>query len=283
MLPFEIQEKYDRLRSILRTMESVVIGFSGGIDSTLLVRVATEVLGDHALAVIGRSETYPTREFEEALALAQRFGSRYRVINTEETDDIKFQENPPNRCYFCKNELFGKLAAIAEAEGIRWIADGTITDDIADFRPGMRAKHEQNVRSPLLEAGLSKDDVRAIARHLGIPTWDKPSFACLASRFPYGQGITKENLMKIDAAETFLRDHGFRFFRVRHHDDKTARIELGPQEFHRVFDDEFRSKLVAHFKSLGFLYVTLDLQGYRTGSMNETLSPEQKAEYLQNT
>jgi uncharacterized protein len=283
MLPFEIQEKYDRLRSILRTMESVVIGFSGGIDSTLLVRVATEVLGDHALAVIGRSETYPTREFEEALALAQRFGSRYRVINTEETDDIKFQENPPNRCYFCKNELFGKLAAIAEAEDIRWIADGTITDDIADFRPGMRAKHEQNVRSPLLEAGLSKDDVRAIARHLGIPTWDKPSFACLASRFPYGQGITKENLMKIDAAETFLRDHGFRFFRVRHHDDKTARIELGPQEFHRVFDDEFRSKLVAHFKSLGFLYVTLDLQGYRTGSMNETLSPEQKAEYLQNT
>jgi uncharacterized protein len=283
MLPFEIQEKYDRLRSILRTMESVVIGFSGGIDSTLLVRVATEVLGDHALAVIGRSETYPTREFEEALALAQRFGSRYRVINTEETDDIKFQENPPNRCYFCKNELFGKLAAIAEAEGIRWIADGTITDDVADFRPGMRAKHEQNVRSPLLEAGLSKDDVRAIARHLGIPTWDKPSFACLASRFPYGQGITKENLMKIDAAETFLRDHGFRFFRVRHHDDKTARIELGPQEFHRVFDDEFRSKLVAHFKSLGFLYVTLDLQGYRTGSMNETLSPEQKAEYLQNT
>jgi len=283
MLPFEIQEKYDRLRSILRTMESVVIGFSGGIDSTLLVRVATEVLGDHALAVIGRSETYPTREFEEALALAQRFGSRYRVINTEETDDIKFQENPPNRCYFCKNELFGKLAAIAEAEGIRWIADGTITDDVADFRPGMRAKHEQNVRSPLLEAGLSKDDVRAIARHLGIPTWDKPSFACLASRFPYGQGITKENLMKIDAAETFLRDHGFRFFRVRHHDDNTARIELGPQEFHRVFDDEFRSKLVAHFKSLGFLYVTLDLQGYRTGSMNETLSPEQKAEYLQNT
>jgi len=264
-------------------MESVVIGFSGGIDSTLLVRVATEVLGDHALAVIGRSETYPTREFEEALALAQRFGSRYRVINTEETDDIKFQENPPNRCYFCKNELFGKLAAIAEAEGIRWIADGTITDDVADFRPGMRAKHEQNVRSPLLEAGLSKDDVRAIARHLGIPTWDKPSFACLASRFPYGQGITKENLMKIDAAETFLRDHGFRFFRVRHHDDNTARIELGPQEFHRVFDDEFRSKLVAHFKSLGFLYVTLDLQGYRTGSMNETLSPEQKAEYLQNT
>lgn len=282
MLPVEIQAKYDHLRSILRAMGSVVIGFSGGIDSTLLVRVATEVLGQNALAVIGRSETYPTREFEEAIALARSFGSRYRVVNTEETDDLKFQENPPDRCYFCKSELFGKLGSIAEEENIQWIADGTITDDVGDFRPGMRAKHERNVRSPLLEAGLSKDDVRAIARHLGIPTWDKPSFACLASRFPYWQGITKENLMKIDAAETFLRDHGFRFFRVRHHDDRTARIELGPQDFHRVFDDAFRTKLVAHFKSLGFLYVTLDLQGYRTGSMNETLSPEQKAEFLQN-
>lgn len=282
MLPFEIQAKYDRLRSILRDMGSVVIGFSGGIDSTLLVRVATEVLGRNALAVIGRSETYPTREFEEAIALARSFGSRYRVVDTEETDNLKFQENPPDRCYFCKNELFGKLGAIADEEGIRWIADGTITDDVGDFRPGMRAKNEQHVRSPLLEAGLSKDDVRAIAKSIGIPTWDKPSFACLASRFPYWQGITKENLMKIDAAETFLRDHGFRFFRVRHHDEKTARIELGPQDFHRVFDDAFRTKLVAYFKTLGFLYVTLDLQGYRTGSMNETLSPEQKAEFLHN-
>jgi uncharacterized protein len=144
----------------------------------------------------------------------------------------------------------------------------------------MRAKSEKNVRSPLLEAGLSKDDVRAIARHLGIPTWDKPSFACLASRFPYWQGITQENLMKIDDAETFLRDHGFRFFRVRHHDDKTARIELGPQDFHRVFDDTFRTKLVTHFKSLGFLYVTLDLQGYRTGSMNEVLTQEEKQSFI---
>ena len=262
-------------------MESLAIGFSGGIDSTLLVRVATEVLGDNALAVIGRSETYPTREFEEATALAESFGSRYRVVNTEETDDLKFRENPPDRCYFCKNELFGKLGDIAKEEGIRWIADGTITDDLGDFRPGMRAKNERNVRSPLLEAGLSKNDVREIALHLNISTWDKPSFACLASRFPYGYGITKENLMKIDAAETFLRDHGFRFFRVRHHDDKTARIELGAQDFHRVFDDAFRTELVAHFKSIGFLYVTLDLQGYRTGSMNETLTVEQKEQYLQ--
>lgn len=280
MLTLELQSKYDHLKNILREMQSVAIGFSGGIDSTLLVRVATDVLGVKALAVIGKSETYPTREFEEAVALAKSFGSRYRVVNTEETDDLKFRENPPDRCYFCKNELFGKLGIIAAQEGIRWIADGTITDDLGDFRPGMRAKSEKNVRSPLLEAGLSKSDVRIIAKHLDIPTWDKPSFACLASRFPYGFGITKENLMKIDAAETFLRDHGFRFFRVRHHDDKTARIELGTQDFHRVFDDKFRNTLVDHFKSLGFLYVTLDLQGYRTGSMNEMLTSEEKVEYL---
>jgi uncharacterized protein len=281
MLSLKIQEKYGRLESILREMGSVVIGFSGGIDSTLLVRVATEVLGSRALAVIGRSETYPTREFEEAIAVVERFGSRYRIVNTEETDDVKFRENPPDRCYFCKNELFGKLGAIAAEEGIRWIADGTITDDLGDFRPGMRAKREQNVRSPLLEAGMSKEDVRAIAKFLGIPTWDKPSFACLASRFPYGFGITKENLMKIDAAETFLRDRGFRLFRVRHHDEKTARIEVGPQEFHRLSDDGFRQELVTHFKNLGFLYVTLDLQGYRSGSMNEVLSENEREEYVQ--
>lgn len=280
MLSPELQAKYDRLKSILREMERVAIGFSGGIDSTLLICVATEVLGEHALAVIGRSETYPTREFQEAIQLAQKFGARYRVINTEETDDLKFKENPPDRCYFCKTELFGKLNVIAEQEGIRWIADGTITDDLGDFRPGMRAKSEQNVRSPLLEAGFSKNDVRVLAKEIGIPTWDKPSFACLSSRFPYGFGITKENLMKIDAAETFMRDNGFRFFRVRHHDDKTARLEVGPQEFHRLFDDKLREQIVAHFKSLGFVYVTLDLQGYRTGSMNEVLTAQAKEEYL---
>ncbi len=275
----DLSQKYDSLRAELTELDSVAIGFSGGIDSTLLIRVATDVLGDNALAVIGRSETYPTREFEEAIALAKQFGSRYRVVNTEETDDLKFRENPPNRCYFCKTELFTKLHKIAEEEGIRWVADGTIVDDLVDFRPGMKAKSENNVRSPLLDAGFTKNDVRMLAKELGISTWDKPSFACLSSRFPYGFGITKENLMKVDAAESFMRDNGFRFFRVRHHDDRTARIELGPQEFHRVFEDAFRSTLVQHFKNLGYLYVTLDLQGFRSGSMNEVLTEEVKEKY----
>jgi uncharacterized protein len=276
----QVQSKHENLKNILLEMGSVAIGFSGGIDSTLLIRVATDTLGNNSLAVIGRSETYPTREFEEAIQLAKSFGSRYRIVNTEETDNLKFKENPPDRCYFCKTELFGKLNVIAEEEGIRWVADGTIVDDLGDFRPGMRAKSEQNVRSPLLEAGFTKADVRILSRELGIPTWDKPSFACLSSRFPYGHGITKENLMKVDAAETFMRDLGFRFFRVRHHDDKTARLEIGPQEFGRLFDNTLREKIVNHFKTLGFAYVTLDLQGYRTGSMNEVLSEEEKREYL---
>jgi uncharacterized protein len=281
MIEIEVQEKYDRLKVILSELGSVAVGFSGGIDSTLLIRVATETLGDDALAVIGRSETYPTREFEEAIRLAQSFGSRYRIVNTEETDDLKFRENPPNRCYFCKTELFSKLHSIAKDEGIRCVADGTIVDDLGDFRPGMRAKSEQDVRSPLLEAGFTKADVRALARELGIPTWDKPSFACLSSRFPYGQGITKENLMKVDAAESFMRDNGFRFFRVRHHDDRTARLEVGAQEFNRLIDPAFRETLVTHFKALGFAYVTLDLQGYRTGSMNEVLTEEERKGYLE--
>ncbi len=261
-------------------MESVAIGYSGGVDSTLLVKVAVDILGDKAVAMIGRSETYPTREFEEAVRIAESIGARYVIVKTEETDVLKFRVNPVNRCYFCKTELFGKLDQIADREGLRWIADGTITDDVGDFRPGMKAKSEKNVRSPLLEAGLSKAEVRELSRHLGLPTWDKPAFACLSSRFPYGMSITKENLTKVDAAETFLRDEGFRYFRVRFHDERTARIEVGTEEINRLTDNDLRERLVRHLKELGFTYVTLDLQGYRTGSMNEVVPAEVKAEFL---
>ena len=268
----ELESKYIHLQSILRELGSVVIGYSGGVDSTLLLKVAVDVLGGKALAVIGKSATYPSREYEEAVRNALTMGARFEEVLTEETDDLKFQENPPDRCYFCKTELFSKLNAIARARDIPWIADGTITDDLGDFRPGMKAKKEQNVRSPLLEAGMSKADVRAISKHLSLPTWEKGSFACLSSRFPYGFPITKEALAKVDAAETLLRDLGFKYFRVRHHDEKTARIEVGMEELSRLLEGGLRASVVEHLKRLGFTYVTLDLQGYRTGSMNEALT-----------
>ncbi len=279
MISVIVNEKYLRLKSILQEMESVAIGYSGGVDSTLLLKVATDVLSDKAVAMIGRSETYPTREFEEAITIAESIGARHIVVKTEETDIIKFKQNPANRCYFCKTELFGKLDHIAAEHHLKWIADGTITDDIGDFRPGMKAKSEKNVRSPLLEAQLNKKEVREISRHLGLPTWDKPAFACLSSRFPYGMAITKENLTKVDNAETLLRDEGFRFFRVRFHDERTARIEIGAEEIHRLFNEALRNKIVVHLKQLGFIYVTLDLQGYRTGSMNEVLPVEVRLQF----
>jgi pyridinium-3,5-biscarboxylic acid mononucleotide sulfurtransferase len=271
MISEPVASKYEQLKQILRSMGSLAIGYSGGVDSTLLLKVAVDELGSRALAMIGRSETYPTREFEEACALADRMGARVTIVRTEETDNLKFQENPPDRCYYCKTELFTKLDEVAAGEGIAWIADGTITDDLGDFRPGLRAKSEQNVRSPLLEAGFSKAEVRELSRHLGLPTWDKPAFACLSSRFPYGSGITRDNLVRVDRAETFLRDQGFRNFRVRFHDENTARIEVDGEELSRLTASPLREELVRTLKDLGFIYVTLDLQGYRTGSMNEVL------------
>jgi pyridinium-3,5-biscarboxylic acid mononucleotide sulfurtransferase len=281
MLSESVADKYGKLHALLHEMESVAIGYSGGVDSTLLLKVASDVLGHRAIAMIGRSETYPTREFEEAFALATAMKARVIVVQTEETDVVKFRENPPDRCYFCKTELFGKLQQIAEAEGVAWIADGTIVDDIGDFRPGMKARTEKDVRSPLLEAGFTKVDVRELSRHLELQTWDKPSFACLSSRFPYGTAIDRASLSRVDRAETFLRDRGFRYFRVRFHDEKTVRIEVGQDEIPRLLDRALRQEAVEFMKSIGFVYVTLDLQGYRTGSMNEVLSESVRRQYAE--
>jgi len=267
----DLRDKYARLSSIVRELGSVVIGYSGGVDSTLLIKVAHDVLGERALAVIGRSATYPSREYEEAVRIALSIGVRFVEVNTEETDVIKFRENPADRCYYCKTELFGKLHGIAAGEGIEWIADGAITDDLGDFRPGRKAGEEQRVRSPLLEAGLCKAEVRELSRELGLPTWQKGSFACLSSRFPYGMPISLEALGRVDAAENLLREMGFRDFRVRFHDEKTARIEVGVTEIERAAAAENRTRIVAHLKSLGFTTISLDMQGFRSGSMNEAL------------
>lgn len=275
----ELHIKYVQLQFILHEMESVVIGYSGGVDSSLLLKVAVDTLGANALAVIGKSDTYPSREYEEAEKFVKDLGVAYEIVYTKETDNLKFKENPPDRCYYCKTELFTKLSEIAKSKNIKWIADGTNVDDLGDFRPGLKAVREKNVRSPLLEAGFTKNDIRELSKVLKLPTWDKQSFACLSSRFPYGTKIDPEKLKKIDTAETFLRDNGFKYYRVRHHDDKTLRIEVGKNEIARFFDENFRKALIENFKNLGFVYITLDLEGFRSGSMNEVLDESTKASF----
>ncbi|MCS7273045.1 MAG: ATP-dependent sacrificial sulfur transferase LarE [Fimbriimonadales bacterium] len=270
----ELEQKYQCLRAILREMGGVVIGLSGGVDSTLLVKVAHEVLGDRCIAVIGKSEAFPEGEVEEALQLAEQMGVRVRVVPTHELSNPLFRVNRPDRCYHCKTELYSVLRRVADEEGIAWIADGTHADDLGDYRPGLRAAQEFGVRAPLLEAGLSKAEIRALARALGLPIWDKPSFACLSSRFPYGTVITRELLQKVDRAERFLRELGLRQVRVRHH-DTLARIEVEPRDFERVL--QHAPEIVAHLRSLGYVYVALDLEGYRSGKMNDALQlPEGK-------
>jgi uncharacterized protein len=264
-----LQEKKEKLYNIIRDMGGCVVGFSGGVDSTLLFAVAAEVLGDRALAVTATSETYPERELREASEFARKIGGRHRVVESEELDIPGFAENPKNRCYYCKSELFTKLRKVADEEGLPFVLDGSNLDDRGDYRPGKQAACELNVRSPLDEAGLSKEDIRALSKDMDLPTWDKPSFACLSSRFPYGTTITREKVSQVGRAEESLRELGLRTIRVRHHGDM-ARIELGAAEFDRVVNG-LRDEVIRLVKSAGYAYVALDLQGYRTGSMNEVL------------
>jgi len=266
----QTDEKWDRLRSLLGEMKLAVLAYSGGVDSSVLLRAASEVLGPNLIAVTAVSETYPTDELGPAKEYAVLLGVRHRILPTDELIREEFSRNAPDRCYHCKQELFDKLRQIADAEGIPHILDGSNVDDLRDHRPGRRAAAERSVRSPLAEAGLTKQDIRDLARRMGMPMWDKPSLACLSSRIPYGTRITSELLGTIQSAEDIIRGFGVRQVRVRHHGD-TARIEVGAEDLVRLAANGTRERVVASFKELGYTYVCLDLEGYRTGSMNALL------------
>ena len=270
------EKQLDGLKSLIKGLESVVVAFSGGVDSALLAKVCSDVLGEKAIAVTAVSETYPVFELNQAKMVAKEIGIGHKILRTSELSIEDFARNPANRCYFCKTELFSKLKDVAEEINFKNIADGSNLDDTGDFRPGLKAAMELGSRSPLREAGLTKKDVRAISKSLGLSTWDKPAFACLSSRIPYGQKITVDKLGMIIKAEDFLRDAGFKSFRVRHH-DTIARIEVPLADIGKLVDDDARSTVVKKLKSIGFTYVTIDLEGLRSGSMNEVLVEQEKS------
>ena len=266
----ELEKKYNKLKEIIKNAESLAVAFSGGVDSTFLLKVAHDILGDKVVAVTAQSSTYPEREFKVAEGFAKELGVKHVVIVSEELDIDGFSSNPVNRCYYCKKELFTKIHDVANQHNVKYVADGSNMDDMGDYRPGLKAVNELQVISPLKEAGLTKDDIRTISKELNLPTWNKQAFACLASRFPYGHEITREKLSKVDQAEQVLLDLGFRTVRVRHHEN-LARIEVGIEEMKKFYNEVLMEDIYKAFNKIGFNYVSLDLKGYRTGSMNETI------------
>jgi len=264
----QVSHKLEKLISIIKSYESATVAFSGGVDSSFLLKVAFDVLGNNVLAVTAKSYTFPEREYNEAVSFVNKYGITHVTIVSNELEIEGFSQNATNRCYICKRELFSKINALAKKANLKYVLEGSNQDDLSDFRPGLRAVEELSIASPLKEAGLTKDDIRILSKEMGLDTWKKPSFACLSSRFPYGQTITKEKLHMVDKAEQFLIDLGFEQIRVRHHGD-VARIELPSDEIKKVFELNISNDIYAYFKELGFKYTSLDLRGYRTGSMNE--------------
>lgn len=262
--------KYNALKSMMKGFGSVAVAFSGGVDSTFLLYAAKEALGDRVIAVTAQSCSFPKRELNEAKAFCEERQIRHFICESEELDIEGFSQNPKNRCYLCKHELFEKIQKIAEQEKITAIVEGSNLDDNGDYRPGLQAVAELGIKSPLRQIGFTKNDIRTLSRYLELPTWDKQSFACLSSRFVYGETISKEKLGMVDRAEQLLLDLGFHQVRVRIH-DTMARIEVLPEEFVKLIAEDTRAKIITSFREYGFTYISMDLIGYRTGSMNETL------------
>lgn len=266
----DAQNKILKLKNILLSMESVVVAYSGGVDSSFLLKVAFDVLGNKAKGILAISPSFSSREYEKAIATAKFIGAEIEIINTHETEDERYVENPINRCYFCKSELFNKVEAYAIQKEYKNMVDGSNFDDLKDHRPGMQAAKEKKVRSPLQEAGLTKQDIRELSKSLNLPTWDKEALACLSSRFPYGERIDVKKLRMVEDAEYYLYDLGFRNIRARHQ-KSTLKIEVDPADVHLFFNEELRQKVIKKMKEIGYTYITVDLEGYRRGSQNETL------------
>lgn len=266
----ELKLKHKKLFSILGGMKKVLVAFSAGVDSTFLLCCAKEVLCENVLAVTGRSASFPQRELNESIRLAKILKADHLLVDSEELEDANYQENPPDRCYYCKSDLFSKLNKIADEKNIPYVLDGANLDDTGDYRPGSKAAENLKVRSPLKEAKLTKENIRHLSKEKNLPTWNKASFACLASRFPYGTTITEGKLSIVEEAENILDDLGFSQFRLRHHDD-IARIEVVKENLHRFLNNGISEKVITELKRLGYKYVTVDLEGYRSGSMNDTL------------